>query len=127
VAADARFDSNTRRSDHRVELRALIEECFRPLSATQVIARLDAAGIGNASVNEIADVWQHPQLAARGRWVEVGSPGGPVPALKPPANDDSFDCRMDPIPALGEHTESILAELGYGSADIERLRAEGAV
>jgi itaconate CoA-transferase len=127
VATDPRFDANTKRSDNRAQLKALIEEIFRPLTAAQVIERLDAAGIGNASVNQIADVWQHPQLAARGRWVEVGSPAGPIPALKPPADNDSFDCRMDPIPALGEHTDSILAELGYGAADIARLRAAGAV
>jgi len=127
VATDPRFDSNTKRSDHRVELKALIEDCFRPLTAAQVIARLDAAGIGNASVNEIADVWKHPQLAARGRWVEVGSPAGPIPALKPPAATSSFDYRMDPIPALGEHTDSILAELGYDTDAIARLRKAGAV
>ena len=127
VATDARFDTNTRRSDHREELKALIEEIFRPLTAAQVIGRLDAAGIGNASVNQIADVWNHPQLAARRRWVEVGSPAGPIPALMPPAGNDSFDFRMDPIPALGEHTDSILAELGYAAADIARLREAGAV
>jgi len=127
VAADDRFDTNTKRSDHRDELRALIEESFRPLTAAQVIERLDAAGIGNAAVNQIADVWKHPQLAARRRWAEVGSPAGPIPALKPPADNDSFDFRMDPIPALGEHTDGILAELGYGAAEIARLHAEGAV
>jgi itaconate CoA-transferase len=127
VATDPRFDANTRRSEHREELKALIEEIFRPLTAAQLIERLDAAGIGNASVNNIADVWKHPQLAARGRWVEVGSPAGPIPALKPPADSDRFDCRMDPIPALGEHTDAILAELGYGAADIVRLHAAGAV
>jgi itaconate CoA-transferase len=127
LATDARFDTNTKRSDHRVELRALIEEIFKPLSAAQVIERLDAAAIGNASVNQIADVWKHPQLAARGRWVEVGSPAGPIPALKPPADSDRFDYRMDPIPALGQHTDPILAQLGYSAADIARLRAAGAV
>jgi itaconate CoA-transferase len=127
LAADPRFDTNTKRSDNREPLKSLIEEIFRPLTAAQVIERLDAAGIGNASVNQIADVWRHPQLAARGRWVQVGSPAGPIPALKPPADNDSFDCRMDPIPALGEHTDSILAELGYGAADIARLHAAGAV
>ena len=127
VATDPRFDANSKRSDHRGELKALIEEIFRPLTAAQVIERLDAAGIGNAAVNSIADVWKHPQLAARGRWAEVGSPAGPIPALKPPADNDSFDCRFDPIPALGEHTDAILAELGYGAADIARLRAAGAV
>ena len=127
VATDPRFDANSKRSDHRDELKALIEEIFRPLTAAQVIERLDAAGIGNAAVNSIADVWKHPQLAARGRWAEVGSPAGPIPALKPPADNDSFDCRLDPIPALGEHTDAILAELGYGAGDIARLRAAGAV
>ena len=127
VTTDPRFDSNTKRSDHRAELKALIEEIFRPLTAAQVIERLDAAGIGNASVNSIADVWQHPQLAARSRWVEVGSPAGPIPALKPPADNSAFDCRMDPIPALGEHTDRILVELGYGAEDIRRLHEAGAV
>ncbi|MBK9244882.1 MAG: CoA transferase [Burkholderiales bacterium] len=127
VATDVRFDTNTRRSEHRAELKALIEEVFRPLTAAQVIERLDAAAIGNASVNSIADVWNHPQLAARGRWVEVGSPAGPIPALKPPADSDAFACRMDPIPALGQHTDAILAELGYGAADIARLHQAGAV
>jgi len=127
VATDTRFDSNTKRSDHRDELKALIEEAFRPLTAAQVIERLDAAGIGNASVNQIADVWRHPQLAARRRWVEVGSPAGPIPALKPPADNDSFDCRMDPIPGLGEHTDRILAGLGYDAAEIARLRQAGAI
>lgn len=127
VASDPRFDSNTRRSDNRVQLKALIEDIFRSVTAAQVIERLDAAGIGNASVNQIADVWKHPQLAARGRWVEVGSPAGSIRVLKPPADNDSFDCRMDPIPAVGEHTDSILAELGYGAEDIARLHAAGAV
>ena len=127
VATDARFDSNTKRSDHREELQAVIEECFRPLTAAQVIERLDAAGIGNASVNNLAEVWNHPQLAARGRWTDVGSPAGPIPALRPPAGNDRFECRMDPIPALGEHTEAILSELGYGAADIARLRADKAI
>ena len=127
VATDPRFDANSKRSEHREELKALIEEIFRPLTAAQLVELLDAAGIGNAAVNNIADVWTHPQLAARGRWAEVGSPAGPIPALKPPADNDSFDYRMDPIPALGEHTEAILAELGYGAADIARLREAGAV
>jgi len=127
VATDPRFDANSKRSDHREQLKALIEEIFKPLTAAQVIERLDAAGIGNAAVNTLADLWQHAQLAARGRWVEVGSPAGPIPALKPPADNDNFDYRMDPIPALGEHTDAILAELGYDTDEIGNLHAAGAV
>ena len=69
------------------------------------------------------EVWAHPQLAARGRWTEVGTPVGPVPALLPPAAHDGVDARMDAVPALGEHTEAILAELGFDATAIARLRA----
>ena len=72
------------------------------------------------------EVWEHPQLAARSRWCEVGSPAGPLPAMLPPGRG-SDSTRMDPIPALGEHTDAILAELGYGAADIASLREAGAV
>ena len=127
VTTDDRFDTNAKRSANRVALKALIEDLFEPLTALQVIARLDAANIGNAAVNTIADVWQHPQLQARGRWGEVCTPAGSIPALKPPATTDSFDYCMGPVPALGEHTDSILRELGYGAEQIAALHAEGAV
>ncbi len=127
VQTDERFDTNAKRSANRAELKAVIEELFKPFSASQVIAKLDAAGIGNAAVNTMADVWAHPQLAARGRWTEVASPVGTLPALLPPATSDQFSARMDPIPALGQHTDSILAELGYSTDDIAALRASGAV
>jgi itaconate CoA-transferase len=73
------------------------------------------------------ELWQHPQLAARGRWATVDSPVGSLPALRPPGCSDAFDYRMDAIPGLGEHTGAILHELGYSDADIAALRAEGAV
>jgi len=125
LTLDARFDTNAKRSDRRAELKGLIEALFAPLTAAQVIERLDAAGIGNAAVNSIADVWQHPQLTARGRWAEVATPAGPIPALRPPAGSDSFEHRIDGVPALGEHSAEILAELGYREADIARLRERG--
>ena len=71
------------------------------------------------------EVWDHPQLAARKRWREVGSPAGPLPAMLPPGTWDEGP-RMDPIPALGEHTDALLAELGYAAAAITRLHADGA-
>ncbi|WP_022981569.1 CaiB/BaiF CoA-transferase family protein [Ideonella sp. B508-1] len=127
VAVDVRFDTNAKRSANRGELKALIEQLFAPLTAPEVIERLDAAQIGNAAVNSIADVWAHPQLQARDRWREIGTPGGPVPALRPPASMDTFDHAMGDVPALGQHTEAILREVGCDAAEIERLRAEGAI
>jgi itaconate CoA-transferase len=127
LAQDPRFDSNARRSEHRAALKALIVESFAALDTRQVIERLDEAQIANARMNDMAGLWAHPQLAARDRWREVGSPAGPIPALLPPGRSDGFDYRMDPVPTVGEHTEAILAELGYGPADIAALGAAGAV
>jgi itaconate CoA-transferase len=127
LARDARFDANAKRHEHRDALRALIVEAFKPLTAAQVVERLERAQIANAQVNAMADVWAHPQLKARGRWAEVASPVGPLPALKPPGVSDAFDYRMDAIPALGEHTDALLAELGYGASDIVAMRQAGAV
>jgi itaconate CoA-transferase len=127
LASDARFSSNSRRTQARDELRALIDARFARLSSEQLIARLDAAQIANARMNDMHDVWEHPQLKARGRWTEVDTPCGPIPALLPPGQVDSFTPRMDAVPALGEHSDAILLELGWDEAAIERLRAVGAV
>jgi crotonobetainyl-CoA:carnitine CoA-transferase CaiB-like acyl-CoA transferase len=98
-----------------------------PEARAEVVARLDAAGIANARINTVADVWTHPQLAARGRWSEVDTPSGRVPALKPPAMLDGVEARMDKVPALGEHTASILRELGVSTERIDRLCRDRAV
>ncbi len=124
LAHDERFITNARRSAARAELKALIDASFARFSAEQVVERLDAAQIANARVNTMADVWQHPQLQARGRWVEVGTPAGPVPALLPPG---TADARMDAVPALGAHTERVLGELGYDGPAIDRLKRSGAL
>jgi itaconate CoA-transferase len=123
LATDPRFDTNAKRNAARAELRAIILSVFATLDAAQLTARLDAAGIANARVNAMADVWAHPQLAARKRWTEVDTPAGPVPALVPPG---ATEARMDAIPALGAHTDAILAELGCDADQIARLRAQGA-
>ena len=124
---DAKFCTVVQRNAHRGELQALIEARFAALESATVIALLDEAGIGNAHMNDMHGFWKHPQLAARGRWTEVGSPAGPVPALLPPGTSDAFTCRMDPIPAVGEHTNAILRELGYADAKIQKLRNGGVV
>jgi len=127
LASDPRFDSNPKRLAARDALRAVIDGVFATLSAAQVIERLEAAQIANARLNTMADVWAHEQLHARGRFTEVASPVGPLPALRPPALPDDFEPAMGAIPAVGQHTEAILAELGYGDAEIAALRASGAV
>ena len=127
LATDARFASNSQRVAARRELRAIIEEAFARLTAEQVIERLDAAQIANAHMNDMHDVWEHAQLKARKRWVDIDTPAGSVPALLPPGLPNAYTPRMGAVPALGEHTEAILAGLGYGSDDIARLRAHNAI
>jgi itaconate CoA-transferase len=127
LATDQRFSSNVSRNANRATLRAIIEQVLASLTTEQVIERLERANIGNATMNTMNDVWSHPQLKARERWTEVGSPVGSIPAMLPPGVNDSFEYRMDPIPALGEHTNAILGELGYANNDIQRLREAGAI
>jgi itaconate CoA-transferase len=127
LATDARYDNNIKRNERRAELVALIEKTFATLTTGQLVEKLDAAGIANACVNEPGEVWKHEQFKARDRWREIGSPVGPIPALLPPASISGADARMDPIPDIGEHTEKILAELGYGGTDIAALKADGAI
>jgi itaconate CoA-transferase len=127
LATDERFASNTKRVANRQTLQMLIGEVFGALDAEQVIARLDAAQIANARMNDMHEVWQHPQLQARRRWTEVAAPGGPIPALLPPGATETFAPRMDAVPALGQHTDAILVELGWSADAIDALRREGAI
>ena len=124
LVRDPRFASNAARNGSRAELREIIVASFAALDTAEVVARLDAAQIANAQVNTMSQVWSHPQLAARGRWFEVDTPAGPVPSLLPPGLDVGGSIG---VPAVGEHTDSILAELGLSVDDVERLRRDGAI
>ena len=124
---DTRFAGNADRVAHRDALDAEIDAVFSKLTAAEVTARLDAAGIANGRVNTMADLYAHAQLRARDRWCEIGSPEGPLPALLPPGAWVDAPPRMDAVPGLGEHTDAILAELGYDTTAIEGLRTAGAV
>ena len=127
LATDARYASAPARLANREALHAEIGRVFARLTAVEAIARLEAAQIANARLNDMREFWRHPQLAARDRWTKVGSPAGPIDALKPPFNLSGFEPRMDAIPRLGEHTDKVLAELGCTAEEIERLKREGVV
>lgn len=117
LATDPRFCNNSLRTENREELRGLICKAFVKLTAPEAVAKLDEAGIANANVNDMRGVWDHPQLRARGRWTEVDTPAGRVPALIPPGVPSPGTCngveaRMNSVPKVGEHNAAILAELG---------------
>ena len=127
LAREERFSTNARRSDQRNELAALIAAAFAPMTAAQVAQRLEEAGIANARVNTMAEVWEHPQLQARARWRDVQTPSGPVAALLPPGSWQHGAPRMDAVPSLGQHTDEILRRYGYSDERIAELRAHGVV
>jgi crotonobetainyl-CoA:carnitine CoA-transferase CaiB-like acyl-CoA transferase len=114
LATDARFDSGSRRVAHRPDLHAAIETVFHGLTGDEVTARLARARIAHGKRRELADVLAHPQLEARDRWTTVDSPAGPLRALRPPIDLPGRVPRMDPVPAVGQHTDEILRWLALG-------------
>ena len=120
LATDPRFESSSRRVANRPALQQEIDKVFHGLTGDEVIARLAAARIAYARRREVAEVLEHPQLAARDRWTEVGSPVGPLRALLPPIVLPGRTPRMAPIPAVGEHNEAILRWLDQPDAAEDR-------
>ncbi|MCY1429025.1 Acetyl-CoA:oxalate CoA-transferase [compost metagenome] len=127
LASDPRFTTTALRVANREELRAAIADAFSTLTADEVVDRLEQAQIANAHVNDMQGLWNHPQLKARDSWREIDSPVGTLPAMLPPGRSNAFAPRMDAVPGLGEHTDRLLAELGYAPADIQRMHDTGAV
>jgi crotonobetainyl-CoA:carnitine CoA-transferase CaiB-like acyl-CoA transferase len=127
LAQDPRFSTGPARQANREAMHAVIDAAFSRLDSSELVRRLEAADIANARLNSVEAFWQHPQLAARDRWRKVGSPAGEIDALKPPANFEGLEPRMEAVPAVGEHSDAILAELGYGAGEIARLRQDKAL
>jgi itaconate CoA-transferase len=127
VATDPRFDSNSKRVANGEDLRGIIEGVFQSSTAVEIVELLDTAQIANARMNTVQEFVDHPQLAARDRWREVNSPVGPLRALIPPVIMHGVESFMGPIPDVGEHTDAILAELGYDDDAVAALRRSAAV
>ena len=127
LAGDPRFNSNSRRVANREVLSSMIEAAFAKFQTKDLLELLDATGIANSQMNNLEEVWNHPQLQSRKRWRSVESSVGQIPVLLPPAMPSGAEPRLDPIPELGAHVDALLTELGYSRPEIENLRAEQAV
>ncbi len=110
LITDERFTTNPDRVKHDDELTAIIEDVLASMTPDEVVARLDAAGIASARLRTPAEFAAHPQLAARDRWREADTPGGLVRTLLPPVTVPGREPALGAVPALGQHTEAVLAE-----------------
>jgi itaconate CoA-transferase len=124
VADDARFATNSARVRHRADLHALIAGVFAELPAGDILDRLERADIACARRNSVEGLINHPQLMDRHCWHTVDSPVGPVRALRPPLRMEGLDPVMGPVPSLGQHSQSILEELGFDAGTIAAWRKE---
>lgn len=119
ILADERFSGNASRVQHRDEVDGLVAGILSRLPADEVIQRLEAAAIAYARLNTLREFTQHVQLTSRGRWVRTATPAGDVETLLPPVTSDALPVRIGPVPAVGQHTLAILAELGVCDAGHE--------
>ncbi len=127
LSMDSRFSNGPSRTKNRDAMHAEIDKVFSGMSTEKILEKLDSADIADAKLNSMQEFWDHPQLEARDRWREVGSPGGPIKAMKPPFNLDGFEPRMDAVPALGAHSRAILSELGFASTEIQKMQQAGII
>jgi crotonobetainyl-CoA:carnitine CoA-transferase CaiB-like acyl-CoA transferase len=127
LADDPAYATNAQRVEQRAALDEAIGAWVQNHTLAQVEVAANAAGIGVARLNSVEDVVGHPQLAERGRWQPVSTPNGPVLGVVPPVASSTWGARMDPVPALGEHTDAILGELGYSASDIASMRSDAVI
>ena len=122
LTTDPRFAKNVSRSSNREALKEIIEERFSNFTCEEVAMKLDQAKIAFANVNDMPQVWGHPQLLALNRLIDTETPQGTVKSFKPPGNNSSYGASLGPVPALGEHTVDILADLGFDASEIKRFQ-----
>lgn len=127
LAENPNYFTNANRSRQSKDIGSIIDRVFKQLTAVEVVERLNEAGIANARLNRVREFAKHPQLMARNRFQEVLIPGGTVQVLRPPGNIDGVHFTMGPVPALGEHTNSVLQELGWSVEDIQILHKNGVI
>ncbi|MFK7863734.1 MAG: CaiB/BaiF CoA transferase family protein [Pseudohongiellaceae bacterium] len=124
---DSRFLNNQSRSQNRLELKKIIDAKFKTLEVHEIKKKLGDANIAYADVNEMKDVWNHPQLTALKRIVDIESTAGSLKSFLPPGNNNRYEPVLAPVPAVGEHTEEILFELGFSSERVKRFKTKGVV
>lgn len=122
---DPEFATNQARTRNRAQVDAIVGGALSALTSEEAIRRLDEAAVASARLNSVEAFLEHPQLDARNRWRDVATPVGDVRALLPVPVMSGYEPRLDPVPALGEHTDEVLAWLGYDASRITALRAEG--
>ncbi|MFG2575509.1 CaiB/BaiF CoA transferase family protein [Streptomyces sp. NPDC048481] len=126
LGTDPAYATNAARVRNRERTDALVARALGALDADEALARLEAAGIACARLRDLHELAEHPQLAARDRWREVGTPVGPLRALLPPITlPGGAEARMGDVPALGEHTEALLRAVGMTDEEIAALRRDG--
>ena len=127
LAADDRFATNSRRVANRAVLDEAIQSWCSQHDLAHVQRTADEAGIGNARYNLPSEVLGHPQLSERDRWRTVDTSAGRIRAILPPPIIEGYEQPMNAVPALGQHTDAVLGELGFPADEIDRLRGAGVI
>lgn len=127
LAEDPRFVTNVDRVSNRAEVDAVVAQECRRFTTAAIDELLARSGIPAAQLNSMKDLLAHPQLVARDRWRDVGTEAGPIRAVLPPMTFSDVQLRMDPVPALGQHSGAVLGDAGYDVDEIAHLRADGVV
>jgi crotonobetainyl-CoA:carnitine CoA-transferase CaiB-like acyl-CoA transferase len=127
IATDERFARNSARVANRADLDHVIGRRCAELETATAIALLNRANVANARLNTVAQYLDHPVLSERDRWRTIDTPTGAIQALLPPVTLRGIEQRMGPVPAVGQHTTTILADLGYDDEKVDKLRADGII